>query len=90
MDNSTTVSDAETETLWSVSDAATFLQKSKRWIFNQLTLADDKPGSIPFVRLGRTPRFIPTDMRSWAAQGFPPAGTFKAWKDADTKRARRN
>ena len=86
----THVAPAVADTLWTVKQAAIFLQKSQRWLFGQLTLADDRPGSIPHVRLGRSPRFIPDDLRAWAAAGFPPAGTFKEWKEADARRARRN
>ena len=77
------------DTLWDVKAAAAFLCKSRRWVFNQLNLCDDAAGSIPHVRLGRTPRFIPDDLRSWAAQGFPPAATFKSWKEADERARRR-
>ncbi len=77
-------------TLWTVKDAATFLRKSPRWIFYALQVPEHEPGSIPHSKLGRNPRFIPDDLRVWAAQGFPPAATFKAWKEADAKRARRN
>ena len=41
-------------------------------------------------KLGRNPRFIPDDLRLWAAQGFPPASTFKQWKEADERRRRRS
>lgn len=78
------------ETLWTVKDAAQFLRKSARWIFYSLQIPDTAPGSIPHSKLGRNPRFIPDDLRAWAAQGFPPVATFRAWKEADAKRARRN
>jgi hypothetical protein len=78
-----------TETLWTVKQAARFLQKSERWIFGQLNIDENEHGSIPHVRLGRSPRFIPDDLRSWASEGFPPAAAFKEWKEADAKRARR-
>jgi hypothetical protein len=75
--------------LWTVKDAAAFLQKSRRWMFLQLRLPDDAVGSIPHVKLGRTPRFIPDDMQAWAAMGFPPAATFRQWRDAENRRQRK-
>mgnify|MGYP000735619577 CR=1 FL=1 len=76
------------ETLWTVADAATFLRKSQRWLFGQLKIDDTQPGSIPHVRLGRSPRFIPDDLKAWAAAGFPPAATFKEWKEMSARRKR--
>lgn len=78
------------DTLWTVKDAAAFLRKSPRWIFYALQTPETEEGSIPHSKLGRNPRFIPADIRTWAAQGFPPAATFRAWKEADAKRVRRN
>jgi hypothetical protein len=34
-------------------------------------------------------RFIPDDVKAWAAAGFPPAAEFKAWKDLTERRARK-
>ena len=73
-------------TLWSVADAAKFLRKSPRWLFNQLNIDENQPGSIPHMRLGRTPRFIPEDMNAWVAAGFPPAATFKQWQQLGSRR----
>jgi len=78
------------DNLWTVKDAAAFLRKSSRWIFYALQTPENEPGSIPHSKLGRNPRFIPDDLRTWAAQGFPPAATFKQWKDAGERARRRN
>ena len=67
------------ESLWTVQDTATYLQKSPRWIFYALRLPDDMDGSIPHIKLGRNPRFIPDDIRSWARMGFPSVKTFREW-----------
>ncbi|MEI6236614.1 MAG: helix-turn-helix domain-containing protein [Planctomycetota bacterium] len=77
------------ENLWTVKDAAAFLRKSQRWIFYALQTPEHESGSIPHSKLGRNPRFIPDDLRLWAAQGFPPANAFKTWKEADERRRRR-
>ena len=61
--------------LWTVEETAQFLKKSKRWIFYHLQLSPEEPGSIPHVRLGRTPRFCPEELREWTEMGCPPAGT---------------
>jgi len=78
------------DSLWTVKDAARFLKKSPRWVFYALQNPDTAPGSIPHTKLGRNPCFIPDDLRKWAEQGFPPAAAFRAWKEADARRARRN
>jgi hypothetical protein len=76
------------ERLWSVKDAAIFLQKSRRWLFLALRLPENAPGSVPHVRLGRSPRFIPDDLRSWASMNFPPAATFKTWRAEENRKKR--
>ena len=78
--------EASEATLWTVAQAAKFLRKSPRWLFNQLTHDESQVGSIPHVRLGRSPRFIPEDLRAWAAAGFPPAATFKEWQQMSSRR----
>lgn len=75
--------------LWTVKDAAAFLRISVRKLRYGIRTPESEPGSIPCVRFGRMPRFIPDDLRAWAAAGFPPAGTFKAWRDAEERRRKR-
>ena len=48
----------------------------------------DDVQEVPHVRLGRTPRFIPDDVRAWAASGFPPVAAFRDWKDVAARRRR--
>jgi hypothetical protein len=80
------VAEAVQDTLWTVKEAALFLRKSRRWLFDALRLEENVPGSVPHVRLGRSPRFIPDDLKLWASMNFPPAATFKAWRDADRRK----
>lgn len=54
------------EGLWDVKDVAKFLKRSERWVFGRLS-----EGSIPHVRLGTAPRFIPSKIRSWVEDGCP-------------------
>lgn len=73
--------------LWTVANAATFLARSERWVWEALLQDPEKPGSIPFIRIpgGRgsrgqgSPRFVPTEIVQWVAAGCPPAATFRAW-----------
>ncbi len=76
-------------TLWSVPDAAKYLQKSPRWIWSALTRRPDEPGSIPHVRVGSSPRFFPDDLAAWVRAGCPPAATFAKWNAAEQKRQKR-
>ena len=72
------------EALWTVKDVAKYLQRSPRWVWGCLTHRPDESGSIPHIRLpGKTPspRFVPDEVRDWAALNFPPARDFKAWRD---------
>ena len=66
--------------LWGPKDVCQYLGMSRTRLFVALRLAPTEPGSIPHVRLGRNPRFIPADMEAWAAANFPPAATFEAWR----------
>jgi hypothetical protein len=74
--------------LWTVKDAAVFLRKSVRWVFYALRKPENVVGSLPNVKLGRTPRFVPDDLRAWVGMGCPPAGTFKSWKDSGSRKRR--
>jgi len=67
------------DTLWTVEDLAKFMRKSPRWVFYALRLRSTDPGSIPHIRLGRTPRFDPGTIREWVHQGCPPADTYRNW-----------
>lgn len=67
------------EALWDVSDLATYLKRSRRWVLARLRLASDAPGSIPHVKL-RTgergdpeARFSPSVVRAWLEAGMPAA-----------------
>jgi len=73
------VNSAVSVALWDAKRCAEFLQKSPRWLWSALRLAPDQPGSIPHVRVGKTPRFIPADIEAWVRQGCPPAATFREW-----------
>lgn len=84
------VSLGATEPLWGVKECAAFLKKSRRWVFCGLRLRETEQGSIPHSRLGRNPRFIPEELRAWAAMGFPPVAVFREWKTADEKHKRRS
>ena len=75
--------------LWTITDAALFLRKSRRWLFLRLRLPDEAQGSIPHVKLGRTPRFIPDDLRLWAGMGFPPVANFKEWRALEEKQRKK-
>lgn len=65
--------------LWTVRDVARFLRKSCRWIWYALQVPPSEPGSIPHVRLGRSPRFLPELIVRWVQDGCPPVATFEAW-----------
>lgn len=72
--------------LWTVEHAAKFLRKSMRWVFYALRVPPTEPGSIPHVRLGRSPRFDPATLREWVAQGCPPVAMFRAWQIKQQKK----
>lgn len=74
------------EKLWTVKDIAAYLQKSVRWVFYALRLPESESGSIPHVKLGRSPRFIPDDVKAWVSAGFPPVATFRTWQDFDRRK----
>lgn len=76
------------ERLWTIKEAAAFLRKSERWLWYALKRPPDEPGSVPHVKLGKSPRFMQDDLKAWAAAGFPPAGTFKTWKESEERRRR--
>jgi len=80
---------ADMESLWTVAEAARFLRKSRRWLFGALRLPPSEPGSIPHVRLGRSPRFDPPTLRAWVVNDCPPADLFKAWRLADERKRKR-
>jgi hypothetical protein len=74
--------------LLTVKELAAFLRKSARWVWYNLKRREDEPGSIPHVKLGKSPRFIFEDVQAWVAAGFPPAATFKAWRELESRRRR--
>ena len=85
-----TVPDTSNDTvLWTVREAATFLRISERKLWYGLRTPENEAGSIPHVRFGKMPRFVPDDLKRWAAEGFPPAATFKEWKKSDDRRRNR-
>jgi predicted DNA-binding transcriptional regulator AlpA len=59
--------------LWSVDECAKFLGKSRRWVWSAVARCANRNGSIPYVRVGRTPRFFPADIIEWARLNCPPA-----------------
>jgi len=75
--------------LWDVRACAEFLGKSPRWLWSALTRRPEEIGSVPHVRVGQTPRFIPHDIEAWVRQGCPPAATFAQWYRADEKTKKR-
>jgi hypothetical protein len=78
------------EALWDVRACAVFLRKSPRWLWSALKNRPDEPGSVPHVRVGATPRFVPADIENWVRQGCPPAATFADWCRLGEKRTRRS
>jgi len=67
--------------LWTVRETAAYLGKSARWLFDVLRTPESEPGSIPFVRIGRSPRFIPDDIRAWLDMQCPPVILFRKWRE---------
>ena len=49
-----------------------------------------EPGSIPHVRIGSSPRFLPSDLEAWVRTGCPPAADFAEWHRVEEKKIRRN
>src|SRR5436189_3642501 len=66
-------------TLWDARACATYLGKSPRWTWTSICKRPDEQGSIPHVRVGASPRFIPADIEKWVRQGCPPVSTFNEW-----------
>jgi len=81
--------DMEGDRLWTLPEAAHFLVKSRRWLFRAMKTPETESGSIPYVRLGGTPRFVPDDLKGWVAMGCPPVATYREWVDAERSRKRR-
>ncbi|GMV83419.1 MAG: hypothetical protein AMXMBFR7_46030 [Planctomycetota bacterium] len=75
--------------LWDVKACAHFLKRSPRWVYAALTCKPNAPGSIPHVRIGKAPRFIPADLQAWVRMGCPPTATFQQWSQAQPRRNRR-
>ncbi len=63
--------------LWTLQELATYLQRSPRWISYRLGRTPETEGSIPHVRLGRTPRFDPEEIRAWVQAGCPSTAVFR-------------
>ena len=76
--------------LWNVKQCAHYLGKSSRWLWSALVKRPDEAGSVPHVRIGSSPRFLPEDMVAWVRQGCPPAATFAEWHASEQKRKSRN
>jgi predicted DNA-binding transcriptional regulator AlpA len=72
--------------IWSVPECARFLGRSPRWVWSALRRRAEDPGSIPHVRIGRSPRFFPDDIAAWVRAGCPPAAAFAEWKAAEEGR----
>jgi len=74
------------QSLWTAKDAARFLRKSVRWLFYALRVPSTEPGSIPHVKLGRSPRFDPLTIAAWVSAGCPPAAVFASWQEAERRK----
>ena len=70
------VSENVVEALWNVKECARFLGKSVRWVWMSLARHTDLRGSIPHHRVGKSPRFVPEEVRAWVRAGCPPAAEF--------------
>jgi predicted DNA-binding transcriptional regulator AlpA len=82
--NSAPANDAP-EPLWDVNACAQYLGRSPRWVWAALRRRPDDAGSIPHVRIGRSPRFFPDDIAAWVRQGCPPAAMLAQWQEAEGK-----
>ena len=49
--------------LWDVRRAAKYLCKSPTWVYREA-----EGGRLPFRRIGRTLRFIPSELRAWVTK----------------------
>ena len=76
-------------TLWTVQDCANYLKKTVRWVQSATRRRAEIEGSIPHIRVGVSPRFIPDDIATWAKQGCPPAATYKTWQETEERRRKR-
>lgn len=50
------------EPLWTVSEAAEYLSMSTSWIYKKVS-----EGEFPHLKLGRLTRFVPEQVRQYAA-----------------------
>jgi hypothetical protein len=75
--------------LWTVDDLCAFLGRKRRWAEYAVKTPETEVGSIPHIRIGRSPRFDPETIREWSLAGFPPAATFRAWKESGGRRRQR-
>lgn len=78
-----------TGSLWSVKECAIFLKRSPRWVWSAILRRVEEAGSIPHVRVGKSPRFFPDDIAAWIRAGCPPAATFAQWNATEQKRQKR-
>lgn len=79
------------ERLWRVKDLAVYLQRSPRWVQDQLARQPDEPGSIPHVLLPstgrrRAVRFVPGTIRRWLELGCPPIRDFERLREGERGR----
>jgi hypothetical protein len=72
--------------LWSVSECAAFLHRSRRWVYRALIRPADQKGSIPHVRVGRAPRFFPEDIIAWVRRDCPPASFMQDVREDKAKK----
>lgn len=80
------MSNESTSALWNLKEAAAFLKKSVRWMYDMLKRRDEEPGSIPHLRVGKTFRFEPDVLRVWVALGCPPAAVVETMSKKPGKR----
>lgn len=50
------------EPLWTVKEAAAYLRMSQSWVYHQI-----QAGTIPHCRIGCVVRFVPEQVRQFAA-----------------------
>ena len=59
--------------LWTVHECAAYLKKSTRWLWREIAR-----GSVPHVRVGKSPRFYPEEIDAWLRSGCRNAAALRA------------
>ena len=68
------MSPGQTEPLWTAKDVAAFLRVSRAWVY-----LHSEQGTLPSLRIGGLRRFVPAEIRAYAAGGRPPVPTVLAF-----------